>query len=255
MISVIIPVYNTENYLYNCLNSVLNQTYDDFEVICINDCSTDSSPEILEYYSRKDERIKVIHNEINKGSGYSRNRGLDESKGEFIFFLDGDDFISSNTLEELYYNIKNNSSDIVIYKLARFMDNYDLILNRPAFDLDNIFKDVDFNNFTFNYSDIKKHVMNTSFAAYLKLYRKSFLENYDDFYFPLDIKIGEDVPFHVKTLIRASKISFVPKFLYSYRLSNVTSSTSNKDYASDSIIMCNLVEEFLKEEKYYEICN
>ena len=85
MISVIIPVYNVEKYLHVCLNSVLNQTYTDFEIICIDDGSTDSTAEILEYFTDKDSRIKVLKNDINKGPGFSRNRGLEIAQNIFLF--------------------------------------------------------------------------------------------------------------------------------------------------------------------------
>ena len=84
MISVIIPVYNVEDYLHVCINSVLKQTYEDFEIICVEDASTDSSLEILEYFAQKDSRVKILKNDSNKGCGYSRNRGLEEAKGKYI---------------------------------------------------------------------------------------------------------------------------------------------------------------------------
>ena len=93
MISVIVPVYNVEDYLHVCINSILNQTYQDFEIICVDDASTDSSLEILEYFSLKDSRVKVLKNDSNKGPGYSRNRGLDVAKGEYVSFLDADDWL------------------------------------------------------------------------------------------------------------------------------------------------------------------
>ena len=183
MISVIIPVYNSENYLFVTLNSILKQTYSDFEVICIDDCSTDSSVEILEYFSKKDERIIVVKNIENKGVSFSRNLGLKSAKGDYIFFLDSDDWISPNTLEKLFTNAKSNDSDLVFYKLVRFHEK-NFILDKPAFDFTNSFdKNVDFKKFTFTYEDIKYNVLNTSFTQYLKLYKKSFLNQYDDFIF------------------------------------------------------------------------
>ena len=86
-VSVIIPVYNTENYLRKCLDSVINQTLDDIEIICINDCSTDNSLNILKEYASKDERIKIIEFKENKGASVARNTGIAESNGEYIGFL------------------------------------------------------------------------------------------------------------------------------------------------------------------------
>ena len=91
MISIIMPVYNTELYLETAILSVLMQTYDDFELICIDDCSSDSSLEILERYSVSDSRIKIIKNDTNKGLSYNRNLGMDIAQGEYVLFLDSDE--------------------------------------------------------------------------------------------------------------------------------------------------------------------
>lgn len=251
MISIIIPVYNCEDYLYICLNSVLNQTYSNFEVICVDDYSSDSSLKILEYFSNKDNRIKILKNTENRGLSYSRNKGMKHAKGNYIFFLDSDDWISSNALKELYENSKANDSDMVFYKLARF-NNTNFILNQPAFDLSKYFnKNTNFNEFTFTYKDIKDNVMNTSFGVYLKLYKKSFLDSYDDFTFPEGV-VYEDIIFHVKTILRASRISFVPKFFYIYKIDNQNSIMHDNSKIFDIIKIIDLVENFLHENNYFE---
>ena len=99
-ISVIIPVYNVENYLKRCLNSVLNQTLKDIEIICVNDGSTDDSAQICEEYALKDERFSVFHQE-NKGVSAARNKGLSLAEGEYICFIDSDDSIKENYLSHL----------------------------------------------------------------------------------------------------------------------------------------------------------
>ena len=117
-ISVIIPVFNVENYLEKCLDSVVNQTLNDIEIICINDGSTDNSPNILESYVQKDARIIVINQE-NKGLSAARNRGLEIAKGEYISFVDSDDWIDENFLEKLYEAITKNNCDIAIATIIR----------------------------------------------------------------------------------------------------------------------------------------
>ena len=251
MISIIIPVYNCEDYLYVCLKSVLKQTYPEFEVICVNDCSTDSSLEILDYFAKIDDRIKIFNNTENRGASYARNIGIKHAKGDYIFFLDSDDWISFNTLEELSKNAKSNDSDLVFYKLARFNDRK-FIFSQPAFDLSCYFdKDTDFNNFTFTCKDIKYHIINTSFAPYLKLYKKSFLDKYEDFTFPEGL-VYEDVLFHVKTILRASKISFIPKFFYVYRLDNQRSVMHDDSKIFDIFKIIDLVEDFLFTNNYFD---
>lgn len=115
MISVIMPVYNVENYIEKCLDSVCNQSFKDLEIICVNDGSTDNSLKLLEDYAKRDSRIKIITQE-NGGIGHARNTGLKNATGEYVLFVDSDDFLCENSLDELYYNINSNNSDLVIFK-------------------------------------------------------------------------------------------------------------------------------------------
>ena len=240
-ITVIIPVYNVENYLKECLDSIINQTLKDIEIICINDGSTDKSLNILETYAKKDKRIKII-NQNNHGSGYCRNIGIKEAKGKYISFVDSDDFIPEETLELAYNNLNSNNSEIVIFKIIRY-DGTNMNYNMPAFPLEDIFKEKDFDNFTFTYKDIKNHVLNSSFIPCAKVYKKNFLEKYN-LKFPTGI-IFEDVPFHALCLLKSSKISFIPKFLYYYRTNNLNSNTHNHLKTNDIIKVCNIVEKEL----------
>ena len=112
-VSVIIPIYNTEKYLRKCLDSVCNQTLSDIEIICVNDCSTDNSLEILEEYASKDNRIKLIDFKENKGAAVARNAGIDEAKGEYIGFVDSDDFIDLDFYEKLYNKAVKSGADCV----------------------------------------------------------------------------------------------------------------------------------------------
>ena len=97
-ISVIVPVYNVEKYLSECLDSIINQTFPDFEIICVNDCSTDKSGNILEDYSRKDNRIKIFYHQFNQGLGAARNTGLKNAHGKYVQFLDSDDYFELTLL-------------------------------------------------------------------------------------------------------------------------------------------------------------
>lgn len=112
-ISVIIPVYNTEKYLSRCLESIINQTYTDLEIICVNDGSTDNSAKILEEYAKKDKRIKVI-SQNNRGLSMARNVGLKHMSGQYVSFIDSDDWIDVEYYEYLMYQIKYNNADIAM---------------------------------------------------------------------------------------------------------------------------------------------
>lgn len=115
LISVIIPVYNLENYIEKCLDSVLSQTYKNLEILVVDDGSTDSSPSICDKYSQSDSRIQVFHID-NGGAAHARNIALEKMTGEFVTFVDGDDYIDSTYIEKLYNNMTDKNADISICK-------------------------------------------------------------------------------------------------------------------------------------------
>ncbi len=121
-VSVIIPVYNVEKYLCECVDSVLAQTYPSYEIILVNDGSTDSSGSICDSYARKDSRISVIH-KANGGLSSARNAGLKKTSGKYIYFLDSDDYIADNTLEMLVETAERDSSDVVFFDAVSFGDD------------------------------------------------------------------------------------------------------------------------------------
>ena len=117
-VSVIVPVYNVEKYLKRCLDSLLGQTLEDIEIICVNDGSKDNSLEILKRYAEKDERIVVIDQQ-NRGMSYSRNKGLEVATGEYIGFVDSDDYIENNYYEKLYSVASSYDADIACASIIR----------------------------------------------------------------------------------------------------------------------------------------
>lgn len=248
MISVIIPVHNTENYLNQCMDSVLSQDFRDFEVICINNGSTDKSLDILENYAQDDSRVKVI-SQIDKGPGNARNVGLRHAQGKYVLFVDSDDFLSENSLSQIYDNAESNQSDMVLfdfYQLDELNDKCDML----GCHLDNIFTDEDFNNFTFSYKEIKRHVLNTFFNCWFKLYRKSFIDKFN-IAFPEKINY-EDVLFHVKSLVLADTISFYPNYAYNYRVSNQSSIMNDKNKIFDIPYVVASVESFLRDNGIFK---
>lgn len=111
-ISAILPVYNVEQYIKDCLDSIINQTMDDIEIICVNDGSLDNSLQVLEEYAQKDARIKIISQE-NQGQGIARNNGLKIANGEYITFIDPDDWVDVDMFEKMYNSAKKFDSDFV----------------------------------------------------------------------------------------------------------------------------------------------
>ena len=121
LVSVIVPVYNVEKYLKKCVDSILSQSYQNIEVILINDGSLDGSGEICEAYAKKDERIKYI-TQNNSGLGKTRNRGIEEASGKYLLFVDSDDYIENTMIEKLYHNITESHADVAscgIYNVYR----------------------------------------------------------------------------------------------------------------------------------------
>lgn len=246
-ISVILPVYNSENYLKVCLDSLLNQSFNDIEILCIDDGSSDGSLDILKDYEKTDDRITVISQE-NMGVAKTRNNALDLVKGNYVYFMDSDDYLDKNAFKKLHDNITSNNSDFCIMK-AIFV-NDDGEYKFPAFELDKEFDKVNFNNFTFTYKDIKSHVLNDLFAPWLKLYSVKFLKSGDDFTFP-EIKSYSDAPFHVKTMLMASRISFVPEYLYYYR-ENDDSLVHSSSNTINFFKLSDIIEEYLVNNNFFD---
>lgn len=219
-VSVILPVYNVEKYLSKCLESLLNQTLTNIEIICINDGSEDNSAKILNEYQNKDQRIKIINQE-NHGAGYARNRGIEIARGEYLSFLDADDFFDENMLKLAYNEAIQHNADICIYNSYLY---------------DNLSKTTEINNFSikkrflpekkvFNRSDINSNIFKNIMGwAWDKLYKKSFiLNNQLEFQ---DLRTTNDMYFVYSSLLKAGRITILNKPLY-YQRRNVTTSLSN----------------------------
>ena len=124
MVSVIIPIYNVEKYLSECIESVINQTYSDLEIILVNDGSTDNCRDICERYKRKDSRIKLVHKN-NGGLSSARNAGIDVANGDYYTFIDSDDYIMSDMIEQLVYAIQSANADVSICCKADHTSKFD----------------------------------------------------------------------------------------------------------------------------------
>ena len=172
-VSVIIPVYNVEKYLRECLDSVVNQTLKDIEIICVNDYSTDNSPKILEEYASHDNRIKIINNEKNIHAGQSRNKGLSLSSGEYVFFMDSDDYLELNALETVV-RILDMNTDAAFCIFCKVL--HDQSTNETT-------KIKTFSKKLINSGKISKICINTKIndilrcevPAWTKVYRRNFL--------------------------------------------------------------------------------
>lgn len=210
LISVIIPVYNVEDYLRDCVKSVLNQSYKNIEIILINDGSTDKSGMICDRFHLEDKRIKVIHKE-NGGLSDARNVGIKNASGSYITFIDSDDIVNVDFIKSLYECLKTNKSDISVCDLSRFIEIDEIEC------LADVHKRYEK---TFSNVECIKSVYNSeakglSFIACAKLYKKTLFTK-NNIYFPVG-KIHEDIFTTYKLLFYAEKISYINDALYYYR--------------------------------------
>lgn len=202
-ISVIVPVYNVEKYLKRCLDSLINQTLKDIEIICVNDGSTDNSLSILDEYAKKDNRI-IILNQKNAGLSAARNSGMEIAKGEYIGFVDSDDWVDLDFYEKLYYAAKNNDCDIAV---ADFIREHPTKKKKRL----NITKEEIFEKPEDKYMICKTY---REGCVWNKIYRTEFLKRID-----LKFVVGmyyEDRDFTARSLFYSKKLITVPDTYYRY---------------------------------------
>lgn len=224
LVSVIMPVYNSQEYLTQSLNSVLNQTLKSIEVICVDDGSTDSSMEILQEVQANDHRIKIIQQE-NCGGGAARNRGLAEARGKYVIFLDSDDYFENTLLECSVLQADMKNADVVFFDYVQF-DKDGKEIKKQGGHVNWLKKSPD----SFCYQDIPDLIMSlVTPVPWNKLYRTSFLREYR-FQFD-EITSTNDVTFASLSVAAARVISYLPKTLVHYRIghSNTISSTKTKN--------------------------
>ena len=240
-ISVVIPIFNVETYLPQCLDSILSQTLKDIEVICVNDGSTDTSLKILKDYLSRDKRIKIIDKE-NAGYGHTMNIGMDMAKGEYIAIVESDDYILPDMFEILYEKASENDLDFVKSDYYRFFGEEDNI-TKSYFKIDST--DTLYNKLLSTSEDHEtfKVLMNT----WTGLYKTSFLRENNIRHFETPGASYQDNGFWFKTFFYGKRVMLVPQAFYMYRRDNPNSSVKNKSkvYAMDKEY--ELIYDFLDE--------
>lgn len=239
-VSVIMPVYNSEDYLEKTCSSLFKQTLKDIELICVNDGSTDKSSDILKKLKKEHESIKIFNQE-NQGSGKARNKGLDEATGEYIAFLDADDvFIDEDALEKMYNYGKKHDADMVCANLQRISSNGKIATN---------FNYEEGNYAYFNdYSMISSEEYGIPWAFYKNIYKTSFL-NKNNIRFP-DLKRGQDPVFLAEILTKTSQLYGVGTNLYGYNYESDGGANSKvNDYTKKLDYMIHFKDTFEVLEK------
>ena len=207
-ISVILPVFNEESYIAQAIESVLDQSFDDFELIIVNDGSTDSTLNVIEEFN--DSRIRLI-NQTNMGPGAARNRALDIACGEYVMFLDGDDFFCPDALKTAYGEITKYDADISMFQIIKYCEGE--FSKNEWFGLNNFGEE--FENRPFSPDECGDFLFDISVSACQKIFRRSFLTKINA-RFPEGIYF-EDMPFFFYTFLNAKRISVIKKYLYARR--------------------------------------
>lgn len=214
-VSVIIPVYNTEKFLRKCLDSVCNQTLQDIEIICINDCSTDGSLEILREYAGKDIRIKLIELFENGGAAKARNIGIDIAEGEYLGFVDSDDFVDLDFYEKLYNKAVETGADAVKGKLYLYDINTNKVYLEAWIDIND---------------SVKKNKANFYFTFTTAIYKSSLIKEYNIRFLEGLIHF-EDPYFTIMAAIHYNKLEVIDDAKYYYI--NNPNSTSRKNITKE----------------------
>ena len=202
LISVIVPIYNVEKYLNKCIESIINQTYKNLEIILVDDGSPDNCPQICDEYAKKDGRIKVIHKE-NGGLSSARNVGIDVAMGEYLTFIDSDDYVEPNFIEVLYQSLVNNDADISMCGINKIQADkiQEIIVENQILDKDSFWNFFYYGNGT-----------PIGVVAWNKIYKKNIFK---DIRYPLG-KINEDEFVIHKIVDKCNKISITNEALYNY---------------------------------------
>ena len=208
LFSIIIPVYNVEKYLGDCLDSVLNQSFSDWEAICIDDGSTDGSSVILDKYAASDSRIKVV-TQKNAGTSAARNTGLQTAEGEYIFFLDSDDWLETDALYILSSRL--NGEDILCFNGRRYFESTETYNKADCLPEKTYQSGIDYYN--------ENALLPRDFAfvcVVLRVYKRAFLLRYNLF-FANDVSYEDNLWVPI-TLYYAQNVSIIPDSLYLYRI-------------------------------------
>lgn len=207
-VSIIIPVYNVERLLRSCLQSAVNQTLRDIQIICIDDKSTDRSLSVLKEYAQKDSRIILLEQAVNQGQGAARNRGLAVATGEYIMFLDADDWYEPTACEDAYNHISQHKNDLCLFGSYFVEPNRRFVYMKMANAYANATLPINFKELETNFI--------TNMASWPYIYNRQFLQT-NHILYPND-RIGEDVGFMAQVYIQAKSFSVLYKPLYNYRM-------------------------------------
>lgn len=223
-ISVIVPIYNTQKFLKKCVDSILNQTYKDFELLLMVDGSPDNCLSICNEYAKKDARVIVVNKE-NEGLEKTRRVGLGYAKGDYITHIDSDDWVDITALEKMITAAESSHADVVIAKFTRVMDRFGLLKKPSPYNLPHNFL-LDNASFMKDYFIGFFGINKFSISMWAKLYKKSFIDQQHIAIGGFDM--GEDLYYNIQVFPKATKIHFIDAPIYFYRFGGMTTKLNEK---------------------------
>ena len=251
LISIIIPVHNTEQYLRQCLDSIINQTFKIFEAIVINDCSSDKSYKIIEEFEKKDSRITVINSKKNFGLGFCRNEGLKIAKGKYIIFVDSDDWVKLDYIEILYNAIEKHNVDFVSAEYINY-NNITSVYSPNEREI-SFYKQYNFYDFVIDNESIKKKILldTPCICIWSKIFKREFLIS-NNIYFK--INFFEDNLFTWEAIANAKNFLFIKDLIYYYRTNRKGSFayTHKKNFILYNSVLFENLKSSLIQNKIYE---
>lgn len=238
-VTVIVPFYGVEAYIGQCLDSLINQTYHELEILCIDDASLDGTLDIVKSYAATDKRVQIIRHTKNKGLGGARNTGIRAASGDYICFVDSDDFVSPDFVECLYRSIEKTGSDVAVCGFIGFDED-----KKQIFKIQYDDEQIDTSNSGDNIFDHAGKIKN---SFWIKMYRRAFLQN-NNIWQP-ENRYYEDVAPWLKTIYFSTKISTVSEVAYHYRVrdGSIMNSFSMK-HIDDRFYFLKEADNFFKEE-------
>ena len=246
-ISIIIPVYNVERKIQRCLDSVKHQTFSDFELILVNDGSTDKSGEICDKYVANDERFKVIH-QNNQGVSVARNAGINIAKGRYITFIDSDDYVNGDFLSNLYATICSSGADIAMCNYYMVFEDRTDVCMKHGYSSGNILEKDEIKSVFY------KHIQDNDctigyFSLWNKIYRSNLIRE-NHIFLDTEMSFGEDMMFIMQCLKFSNKIAFIEEPLYYYEMTeNGLFSRYRRSFLNDTMkCYCSLVSQLKIKE-------
>lgn len=239
-ISIIVPIYNVEKYLYQCLESIRVQTLKEIEVICVNDGSSDSSAQIIHSFAEKDNRFIVIDKE-NTGYGDSVNQGIKEANGEYIGIVESDDFVNNDMFEILYDNAKRTGAEVVKANFNIYREN-----TKNHIEFCEILSQCPYNEI-FS-SESNNEIFNVQNSVWSAIYKRDFLVTNNIFFLNTPGAAYQDISFTFKVIQKASKIYCVRDAVINYRVDNADSSVNSPSKINCVCDEFNEIENYIKQQ-------